>query len=119
MDPSANRPADVKIAPQRLPRREPPPALQALSLQVPPTLGVLPSCRSWQVVKGFGRGEPESVDNLAGGSDGAPVGRSRHSSAYGGRADMYLCSIGAVTSLPGMSVIYTPQIEANVARCHG
>jgi len=32
---------------------------------------------------------------------------------------MYLCSIGGVTSLPGRSVIYTPQIEASVAHCHG
>src|SRR6266516_3256362 len=30
-----------------------------------PTLGVLPSCRAWQVVKTFGRGERESVDKPA------------------------------------------------------
>jgi phospholipid/cholesterol/gamma-HCH transport system substrate-binding protein len=39
--------------------------------------------------------------------------------SYGGWANMYLCSIEAETSLPGTSVVYTPQIDANVARCHG
>ncbi len=39
--------------------------------------------------------------------------------SYGGWANMYLCSIEAETSLPGTSVIYTPQVDTNVARCQG
>ncbi len=71
--------------PERLPLRtsftrsadaqpSPPPA----PIQDPPTLGDLPSCRSWQVVKASGRGERDSVDN-------SPSGKSigTHSSKGG------------------------------------
>ena len=65
-------PADPERLPPRASFTQPAgsnPAAQASAtpepIQDPPTLGVLPSCRAWQVVKTFGRGERESVDKPA------------------------------------------------------